>query len=85
MIAANPRGKTLIVLRVSRNFRESAGNASHSLAGCVAQPLSMLMTAPFPVHKLDLQQYGSALSNACSADWYFGKPHPSSVGGQTSS
>jgi hypothetical protein len=84
MIAANPRGKTLIVLRVSRKFRKRAGNASNSLPECVAQPLSMLMTAPFLVYKLDLQQYGSALSNACSANWHVGEPHPSSVGGQTS-
>jgi hypothetical protein len=56
MIAANPRGKTLIVLRVSRKFRKRAGNASNSLPECVAQPLSMLMTAPFLVYKLDLKQ-----------------------------
>jgi O-antigen/teichoic acid export membrane protein len=51
-------GKTLNVLRVSRNFRESAGNAFYSIAEYIAQPLSMLVAAPFLVHKLGLQQYG---------------------------
>jgi len=54
----SPAGKTLSVLRVSRNFRESAGNAVYSAAEYVAQPLSMLLAAPFLVHKLGLQQYG---------------------------
>jgi len=51
-------GKTLNALRVSRNFRESAGNAFYSIAEYIAQPLSMLVAAPFLVHKLGLQQYG---------------------------
>lgn len=45
-------------LRKSRNFRESAGNASYSIAEYIAQPVSMLLAAPFLVHKLGLQQYG---------------------------
>jgi hypothetical protein len=51
-------GKTLNRLRVSRNFRESAGNALYSISEHIAQPLSMLVAAPFLVHKLGLQQYG---------------------------
>lgn len=50
--------KTLTALRASRNFRESAGNASYSIAEYIAQPLSMLAAAPFLVHKLGLSQYG---------------------------
>jgi len=45
-------------LRKSRNFRDSAGNASYSIAEYIAQPVSMLVAAPFLVHKLGLQQYG---------------------------
>jgi O-antigen/teichoic acid export membrane protein len=45
-------------LRRSRNFRESAGNAAYSIAEYIAQPVSMLLAAPFLVHKLGLQQYG---------------------------
>jgi O-antigen/teichoic acid export membrane protein len=45
-------------LRNSRNFRESAGNAAYSIAEYIAQPVSMLLAAPFLVHKLGLQQYG---------------------------
>src|SRR5271166_382806 len=51
-------GKSLTALRASRNFRESAGNASYSIAEYIAQPLSMLAAAPFLVHKLGLSQYG---------------------------
>jgi O-antigen/teichoic acid export membrane protein len=51
-------GKTLNRLRASRNFRESAGNAFYSIAEYIAQPLSMLVAAPFLVHKLGLSQYG---------------------------
>jgi O-antigen/teichoic acid export membrane protein len=51
-------GKTLSALRLSRNFRESAGNAFYSIAEYLAQPVSMLVAAPFLVHKLGLQQYG---------------------------
>jgi O-antigen/teichoic acid export membrane protein len=51
-------GKTLNALRASRNFRESAGNALYCIAEYVAQPLSMLVAAPFLVHKLGLSQYG---------------------------
>ena len=51
-------GKTLNALRSSRNFRESAGNAFYCIAEYIAQPLSMLVAAPFLVHKLGLPQYG---------------------------
>lgn len=51
-------GKKLHILRVSPNFRGSAGNAFYSVAEYIAQPLSMLVAAPFLVHKLGLQQYG---------------------------
>jgi len=51
-------GKSLNVLRGSRNFRLSAGNAFYSIAEYIAQPLSMLVAAPFLVHKLGLEQYG---------------------------
>src|SRR5450631_3446499 len=51
-------GKTLNALRGSRNFRESAGNALYCIAEYIAQPLSMLVAAPFLVHKLGLPQYG---------------------------
>jgi O-antigen/teichoic acid export membrane protein len=50
--------QTLSTLRASRNFRESASNASYSIAEYIAQPLAMLLAAPFLVHKLGLQQYG---------------------------
>jgi O-antigen/teichoic acid export membrane protein len=50
--------KTVIALRSSRNFRDSAGNAFYSIAEYVAQPLSMLVAAPYLVHKLGLSQYG---------------------------
>jgi O-antigen/teichoic acid export membrane protein len=45
-------------LRASRNFRDSAGNALYCIAEYVAQPLSMLVAAPFLVHRLGLSQYG---------------------------
>jgi O-antigen/teichoic acid export membrane protein len=51
-------GKTLNSLLGSRNFRESAGNAFYSIAEYIAQPISMILAAPFLVHKLGLQQYG---------------------------
>src|ERR1700678_3858129 len=51
-------GKTISALRASRNFRESAGNAFYSVAEYIAQPLSMLVAAPYLVHKLGLSQYG---------------------------
>src|ERR1700675_4019526 len=51
-------GKVLNALRVSRNFRASAGNAFYCIAEYIAQPLSMLAAAPFLVHKLGLSQYG---------------------------
>src|ERR1041385_2232356 len=50
--------KTIGSLQKSRNFRESAGNAAYSIAEYIAQPVSMLLAAPFLVHKLGLQQYG---------------------------
>ncbi len=50
--------KTVTALRASRNFRDSAGNAFYSIAEYVAQPLSMLVAAPYLVHKLGLSQYG---------------------------
>src|SRR5438067_13825116 len=49
---------TLDALRTSRNFRDSAANALYGIAEYVAQPLSMLVAAPFLVHKLGLEQYG---------------------------
>jgi hypothetical protein len=51
-------GKRLEGLWASRNFRESAGNAFYSVAEYIAQPLSMLLAAPFLVHRLGLNQYG---------------------------
>ena len=45
-------------LRSSRNFRGSAANAFYSIAEYIAQPIAMLLAAPFLVHKLGLQQYG---------------------------
>ena len=51
-------GKAFNMLRSSRNFRESAENAFYSIAEYIAQPISMLVAAPFLVHKLGLQQYG---------------------------
>ncbi len=45
-------------LITTRNFRESAGNALYSIAEYIAQPISMLIAAPFLVHRLGLQQYG---------------------------
>src|SRR5579859_4191504 len=51
-------GKTVNALRVSRNFRDSAGNAFYSIAEYIAQPVSMLVAAPFLVHKMGLDQYG---------------------------
>jgi O-antigen/teichoic acid export membrane protein len=50
--------KAVTALRASRHFRESAGNAFYSIAEYVAQPLSMLVAAPYLVHKLGLSQYG---------------------------
>src|SRR5580658_1020187 len=50
--------KNINVLRTSRNFRENAGNAFYCIAEYVAQPVSMLVAAPYLVHKLGLQQYG---------------------------
>jgi O-antigen/teichoic acid export membrane protein len=55
---SRPSGNTLHALLASRNFRESAGNAFYSIAEYIAQPLSMLVAAPFLVHKLGLSQYG---------------------------
>lgn len=51
-------GKAVNALRNSSNFRESAGNALYCVAEYMAQPLSMLVAAPFLVHKLGLSQYG---------------------------
>lgn len=50
--------KKINALRASRNFRESAQNACYSIAEYIAQPVSMLLAAPFLVHKLGLDQYG---------------------------
>lgn len=50
--------KRIRELRNSRNFRESAGNAFYSIAEYLAQPISMLLAAPYLVHKLGLEQYG---------------------------
>lgn len=51
-------GKTVSALRASRNFRDSAGNAFYCIAEYIAQPVSMLVAAPFLVHKMGLDQYG---------------------------
>ncbi|HEX8811527.1 MAG TPA: oligosaccharide flippase family protein [Terracidiphilus sp.] len=51
-------GGAVNALRNSRNFRGSAGNALYCVAEYIAQPLSMLVAAPFLVHKLGLSQYG---------------------------
>ena len=51
-------GKALQSLRTSRNFRDSAGNALYCIAEYIAQPVSMLVAAPFLVHRLGLSQYG---------------------------
>lgn len=45
-------------LQGSRHFRDSAGNAFYCVSEYIAQPLSMLVAAPYLVHKLGLQQYG---------------------------
>ena len=45
-------------LNGSRTFRESAGNAAYSTAEYIAQPLSMVLAAPYLVARLGLQQYG---------------------------
>src|SRR5579884_2244247 len=45
-------------LRNSKHFRDSAGNAFYSIAEYIAQPISMVLAAPYLVHKLGLQQYG---------------------------
>lgn len=45
-------------LRGSQHFRAGAGNALYSVAEYIAQPVSMLLAAPFLVHKLGLEQYG---------------------------
>jgi O-antigen/teichoic acid export membrane protein len=50
--------KNISLLRTSRNFRENAGNAFYCIAEYIAQPVSMLVAAPYLVHKLGLQQYG---------------------------
>jgi O-antigen/teichoic acid export membrane protein len=51
-------GRTVQALWASRNFRESAGNALYCIAEYMAQPMSMLVAAPFLVHRLGLSQYG---------------------------
>lgn len=51
-------GGAVNALRNSKNFRESAGNALYCIAEYMAQPVSMLVAAPFLVHKLGLAQYG---------------------------
>jgi len=50
--------RVLQSLQASRNFRESAGNSFYSIAEYIAQPVSMLVAAPFLVHRLGLPQYG---------------------------
>jgi O-antigen/teichoic acid export membrane protein len=51
-------GRVFQTLRHSRNFRASAGNSLYGIAEYVAQPVSMLVSAPYLVHKLGLPQYG---------------------------
>lgn len=43
-------------LRRSRSFRDSAGNEFYSFAEYIAQPVLMLLAAPFLVYKLGLQR-----------------------------
>src|ERR1700690_2397940 len=50
--------KNITRLRTSRSFRENAGNAFYCIAEYIAQPVSMLVAAPYLVHKLGLSQYG---------------------------
>jgi len=45
-------------LRNSRNARAGATNALYSTAEYLALPVSMLVAAPFLVHRLGLEQYG---------------------------
>lgn len=51
-------GEAMKALCSSRNFRDSAGNALYCIAEYMAQPLSLIVAAPFLVHKLGLSQYG---------------------------
>ena len=51
-------GRAINALRASPNFHGSAGNALYGIAEYIAQPVSMLIAAPFLVHKLGLPQYG---------------------------
>jgi O-antigen/teichoic acid export membrane protein len=48
----------LRTVRKSQNVDRSVRNAAYSLADYVAQPVAMLVAAPFLVHHLGLQQYG---------------------------
>jgi O-antigen/teichoic acid export membrane protein len=56
--SASEVGRRVIALGNSRNFRESASNAAYSVAEYVAQPVALLLAAPFLVHRLGLSQYG---------------------------
>jgi O-antigen/teichoic acid export membrane protein len=51
-------GRQVTGLRNSASFRVSAGNSVFSIAEYLAQPVAMLVAAPFLVHHLGLQQYG---------------------------
>ena len=51
-------GRRVSALGSSRNFRESASNAAYSVAEYVAQPVALLLAAPFLVHRMGLPQYG---------------------------
>ncbi len=51
-------GKSVAALRDSRAFRDSASNAAFNVTDYLAQPILMVVTAPFLVRHLGLDQYG---------------------------
>jgi len=55
---ASEAGRQVAGLRVSSSFRASAGNSAFSIVEYLAQPVAMLLAAPFLVHHLGPQQYG---------------------------
>jgi len=57
-LSRSSAGKALRSLRMSKTFRESAGNALYCIAEYIAMPVSMLVAAPYLVYKLGLSQYG---------------------------
>jgi O-antigen/teichoic acid export membrane protein len=51
-------GTGVAQLRQSRNVQRSLGNAGYSVLDYLAQPVLMVLAAPFLVHRLGLSQYG---------------------------